>query len=226
MKYDVIIFDADETLFDFKKAEQVAFNNLFNEFKINNDDKTYKVYHEINNTIWKEFEQGFITQEALKVERFNRFIKRLNLNLNPEVLANSYMQHLANASILYPESSDLIKRLAQNYRLVIITNGLKDVQEKRISQSTIAPYFEAIVISEVVKVAKPDSRIFEYALKTINYNNKRKVLMVGDSLTSDIQGGINYQIDTCWYNPHQIKNTTNITPTYEVTSLNDLEKIL
>jgi putative hydrolase of the HAD superfamily len=136
------------------------------------------------------------------------------------------MKHLANASFLFDESIELIESLHKDFKLTIVTNGLTDVQSKRIRKSVIAKYFEDIVISEEIKVAKPDPRIFEHALKNIKHTDKSKVLMVGDSLTSDIQGGINFGVDTCWYNPRKLENKTEIKPTYEISSLVELKDIL
>lgn len=226
MKYEVIIFDADNTLFDFNKSEKVAFTNLITEYKLTDHDNLYEIYHQINSQIWNEFEQGLISQEKLKTERFNRLAKQLKINLDADKMAKSYTAYLANASFLYSESVQIIKDLSLKYRLLIITNGLKDIQENRISKSIISSYFEAIIISEVVKVAKPDYKIFEYALNSINYNNKSKILMVGDSLTSDIQGGINFGIDTCWYNPQNNHNSTKVKPTYIINNLLSLYKII
>jgi 2-haloacid dehalogenase len=110
--------------------------------------------------------------------------------------------------------------------LAIITNGLKDVQNYRIKKSVIGEYFEDIVISEEVKVAKPNSKIFEHALNNLKHTDKSKVLMVGDSLTSDIQGGINFGIDTCWFNPSKTVNTTKIKPTFEIANLMELKDIV
>ena len=114
----------------------------------------------------------------------------------------------------------------KDFRLSIITNGLKDVQDNRIRKSIIAKYFDDIVVSEEVMVSKLDPKIFEHALININHTDKSKVLMVGDSLTSDIQGGINFGIDTCWFNPNNIANKTRIKPTYEISNLMDLKDIV
>lgn len=227
MKYEVIIFDADETLFDFRKSERDAFKNTMLEFDIEYDENYHlKIYQEINTAIWIEFEEGLITQKELKIERFKRLSDKLNAGFDELEFANSYMKHLANASFLYDESIQLVESLQKDYRLTIVTNGLKDVQDKRIRKSIIAKYFEDIVVSEEVEVSKPDPRIFEHALNNIKYTDKSKVLMVGDSLTSDIQGGINFGIDTCWYNPNKIVNKTGIEPTYEISNLMDLKNII
>ncbi|WP_160680138.1 YjjG family noncanonical pyrimidine nucleotidase [Clostridium sp. C8-1-8] len=227
MKYEIIIFDADETLFDFKKSERDAFKNAMLEFEIEYDENHHlKIYSEINSVIWKEFENGIITQEKLKVERFKRLADRLNINFDEYSFAKSYMKHLANASFVYEDSIELVESLHKNYRLAIVTNGLKEVQNKRIKQSIISKYFEDVVISEEVKVAKPDPKIFEIALNNLNHVDKSKVLMVGDSLTSDIKGGFNFGIDTCWYNPNKIVNRTDIEPTYEISELSQLKEII
>lgn len=227
MKYEIIIFDADETLFDFKKSERDAFKNTMLEFDIEYDENHHlKLYQGINTAIWKEFEEGLITQDKLKVERFKRLSDTLNAGFDENKFAKSYMKHLANASFLYEDSMKLAESLHKDYRLTIVTNGLKDVQDNRIRKSIIAKYFEDIVVSEEVKVAKPDPKIFEHTLNNIKHTDKSKVLIVGDSLTSDIQGGINFGVDTCWYNPNKIENKTAVKPTYEISSLMELKVIL
>lgn len=226
MKYEIIIFDADETLFDFEKSEREAFKNTIPEFGIVYDENYHlKEYKEINTAIWKEFENGLITQNELKVERFKRLSVRLNAGFDEAEFAKSYMKHLSYASFLFDDSIKLVESLYENYRLAIVTNGLTDVQDRRIRKSVIAKYFQDIVISEEVNAAKPDPKIFEIVLKNINHADKSKVLMVGDSLTSDIQGGINFGIDTCWYNPN--KSLSNkIKPTFEIHNLMELKDIL
>lgn len=227
MKYEVIIFDADDTLFDFKRSEREAFKNTMLEFDIEYDENHHlKIYQGINNAIWKEFENGLITQEKLKVERFKRLSDALNTKFDETLFAKSYIKHLANASFLFEDSLELVESLHKDYKLTIVTNGLKDVQHKRINKSLIAKYFQHIVVSEEVTVSKPDPRIFDHALNNLNHTDKSKVLIVGDSLSSDIKGGINSGIDTCWYNPHKNVNMTDIKPTYEISSLSELKGIL
>ncbi|MBU5311336.1 YjjG family noncanonical pyrimidine nucleotidase [Tissierella carlieri] len=227
MKYEVIIFDADETLFDFKKSEREALKSTMLEFNIEYDEDYHlNVYKDINTAIWKEFEDELITQEKLKIERFKRLSDRLSAGLDESEFAKSYMKNLSYGSFLYDDSVDLVDSLHKDYRLIIITNGLSDVQDNRIRKSVIARYFADIVVSEEVQISKPDPKIFELALNNIKYTDKNKVLMVGDSLTSDIQGGINFGIDTCWFNPNKIMNKTEIKPTYEISNLMELKDIL
>jgi len=227
MNYEVIIFDADETLFDFKKSERYALKNTMIEFGIDYDENYHlKVYKDINTIIWKEFEDGLIIQSDLNIERFRRLLYKLNAKFDEVNFTKSYVKHLSSASFLYDDSIALIESLHKNYRLIIITNGLKDVQDNRIRKSVIGGYFDDIVVSDEIEVSKPDPRIFEHTLKNINHTDKTKVLMVGDSLTSDIQGGINFGIDTCWFNSNKIINKSAINPTYEISNLMELKSIV
>ena len=227
MKYKVLLFDADETLFDFKKSENIALEQAISDFDILYDpDHHLKIYGAINTAIWKEFEEGKITQNTLKVERFKRLSLELGINFDPQLFSERYMYHLAEASFLLDDVTALLDKLDGKLNLVILTNGLAYVQNRRIGKSSIAHYFSHIVISEEVGVAKPSPEIFEHTLKLIGQMDKSEVLMIGDSLTSDIKGGNNFGIDTCWYNPKKLNNTSLVKPTYEINDLMSLMSIL
>lgn len=227
MKYDYLLFDADDTLFDFKKSEREAFKNTMLEFHYAYDESFHlPLYQQINTAIWKEFENKFITQEQLKTERFRRFSDKLQTGFDASLFAEAYIRNLAEASFLYEESSALIESLHKDYKLAIITNGLKDVQNRRIEKSGISKYFSTIIISEEAGVSKPDAAIFEHAFKNTSSYNKDRVLMIGDSLSSDIRGGYHFGIHTCWYNPSKASNPTELIPTYEISSLMQLKDIL
>lgn len=227
MKYKVILFDADETLFDFKKAEREAFKNTMIEFNIDYDENYhFTTYKEINTAIWRELEEGLITQAKLKTERFRRLIKKLDLNFNENDFSDIYMKHLANGSFLFDGAIELIEDLSSKYILSIVTNGLTSVQEGRLKKSTIAKYFKDIAISENIGIAKPHPDIFEHAINNIGIFNRDEILMIGDNLNSDIKGGINYNIDTCWYNPNKLENKTELKPTYEISNYTELRNLL
>lgn len=223
-KYATLIFDADETLFDFKKSERIAFDQTSDDFKL--PSNYFSIYTAINTSIWKEFEQGEITQKELKVERFKRLADATEISFNAEDFANRFMKHLANASYIYPESHQILTQLKKHYKIAILTNGLKGVQTKRIGASEIAHLFDALIISEEVGYAKPDPRIFKLTLERVNTSDPSSALIIGDSLTSDIQGGLNSGIDTCWYNPEKKVNHASITPTYEIHQLSQLISLL
>ena len=227
MEYKVILFDADDTLFDFQKTEKHALENLM--CSLDTDyDKNYciNIYREINSNIWKEFEEGKITSDKLKVERFQRLIDKLNLSDDANRLSNLYVKFLSEGSFLYEDTKNILDYLSKNYKLGIITNGLAEVQHKRIRECEVSHYFDEVIISGEVKIAKPDPKIFEYALNLLNHDDKSSVLMIGDSLTSDIKGGINASIDTCWCNLFNKVNSTDINPKYEINNLLELKNIL
>lgn len=227
MKYKMIIFDADETLFDFSKSEKYALKNAIIEHSIEyNESYHLPLYKKINIAIWREFERGEITQKELKVERFRRFLKAAQHSVDASAFGDSFMSHLAKASFLFDGVETMIETMSEKFRLIIITNGLTRVQKNRIRQSVIAPYFERIIISEEIGYAKPNPMIFIKGLEGLELPEKSEIVMIGDSLTSDIPGGVQYGIDTVWYNPKRKQNNSASIPTFEVHSLEKLYDIL
>ena len=227
MKYKIILFDADGTLFDYDRAEGYALENSFRHFGVDYDpDYHMGNYREINGAIWEEFEQGLISSQELKAERFRRLFERLEMPLMPEEFSISYLDFLSKASFLLNGAVDVVSRLHGKYHLAIITNGLSAVQHPRLKSSPLAEYFEHIIVSEEVGFAKPHPGIFECAFEKIGQKEKSGALIIGDSLNSDIKGGIDFGIDTCWFNPGKKENTTDLKPTYEIHDLMELEEIL
>jgi putative hydrolase of the HAD superfamily len=153
-------------------------------------------------------------------------LSAIDSDSDAEKFANDYMAHLAKASFLFPGVQKLVYDLSKEYRLIIVTNGLTRVQKYRIRESVIAHHFERIIISEEIGYAKPDPQIFIEGLKGIELPKKSEILMIGDSLTSDIPAGINFNIDTCWLNPNNKVNDTLYIPNYTISSLNSIYKIL
>ncbi|QLY40568.1 noncanonical pyrimidine nucleotidase, YjjG family [Hujiaoplasma nucleasis] len=227
MAYKLLIFDADRTLFDFDQSERIAFKNFLNDIGKENDfSSLFPIYIEKNEETWRELEQGLISQDKLKIERFKRFMKASNIQGDPQNFTNIYTQYLANASILYEDAYEIIEYLSKKYKIVIVTNGLKEVQNKRIRNSVLKPFIELTVISDEIKIMKPDPKIIDHTLKLINHHNKDDIIIIGDSLSSDIQCGFNAGIDTIWFNPNKNENTLDNSPTYTITKLKDLFNIL
>lgn len=226
MKYDIILFDADDTLFDYGMAESHALTNTFLHFGLPTGAQDYAdSYQEINRALWKDLEQGKISSAALRVERFNRLFVANALELDPEEFSEAYLRFLGEGTFLMQGAIELCEELAE-CRLSIITNGIKEVQTSRIQGSLLRDTFEHIIISDEVGSQKPETGIFDYAFAKLGISDKSKVLIVGDSLTSDIQGGINYGIDTCWFNPLGKKNESNVQPKYEIRDLSELLNIV
>ncbi len=222
MKYEIILFDADDTLFDYGMAESHALSSTFVQFGLPTGADDYAAsYKEINHALWKDLEQGRITSAALRVERFNRLFAAHGLQQNPQEFSEAYLRYLGEGTFLIQGAIELCEELA-DFRLAIITNGIKEVQTSRIQGSPLYNTFEQIIISEEAGSQKPETGIFDYAFAKLGISDKEKVLIVGDSLTSDIQGGINYGIDTCWFNPLGKVNDTGVQPKYEIRSLAEL----
>lgn len=226
MNYELLIFDADGTLFDFEKAEEYAFFKTAENAGRNFSNEEYGVYGRLNKAIWKEMELGEIDQETLKAERFRRFFAKLGIDEDVVGFSKEYLYNLSTAGFLFDGAVELLDQLKGRYRMVLLTNGLTSVQETRLGKSPVRPYFEELVISENVGISKPDPRIFEHTLAKIGYEKKEKALMIGDSLTSDIKGGLNFGVDTCWYNAEMKENEKNIVPKYEVHDYEELLGIL
>ena len=226
MKYDVILFDVDDTLMDFKMTEENALQNTFTAFGLPTGLADYGAqYKEISKILWRDLEEGRITISDLGVERFRRLFAVDQPELDANAFGQAYLENLGKEVHLIPGAVELCSRLS-GCRLVVITNGFASVQTARIGASQLCHTFEELIISEQVGYKKPDREIFEYAFSKLGLTDKTKVLMVGDSLTSDIQGGNRFGIDTCWYNPLQKENHSEIQPTYEIKELGELHAIV
>jgi len=229
MKYNLILLDADGTLFDYDKAELYSLKNAFKEYKVKGIPIKIlsKDYREINNQIWKNFENNEIDLEALRFERFKRLFDMHNLKIDCYKFSETYLKYLTMAGFVLKNTKKILKYLEKiNINKAIITNGLKIIQRSRINKSILSNYIKNIIISEEIGVGKPEKGIFEYSLKKMNQKDKSKVIIVGDSLTSDILGGINFGIDTCWFNPNGLINDTDLIPTYEIRNILELKKII
>ena len=226
MGYNWILFDADGTLFDYDTAESAALRKSFEQSGHAYDMSYNNIYRQINAELWRAFEQGLVTQDDLRIRRFEELLTAIGSDADARRFSNFYLNNLSQQSILIDGAETLLKKLSRRCRFVIITNGLKQVQRPRFKYSSIAPLLTDIVISEEVGCAKPDPAIFDIAFEKMNHPSKRDVLMVGDSLSSDIQGGSNYGLDTCWYNPDRKTQDLDVIITYEITVLNELSRIV
>lgn len=226
MKYETIIFDIDDTLFDFGISEKNAFRKAFEEFGMPSAAEEYRPkYKEISKPLWLDLEKGLITLPELGTDRFRRLFLNYNLEMDPNRFNSVYLDYLGKEVHLVPGAVELCSSLA-GCRLAVITNGFGEVQKSRISGSPLSGAFEEIIVSEEAGFQKPEKEIFDYAFSKLGLYDKTKVLMVGDSLSSDITGGVHYGIDTCWFNPNSKENNLDIEPTYEIRELTDLLRIV
>lgn len=225
-EYKWLLLDADGTLFDYDRAEAGALATTFQEMGLKVAPGYAEAYREINGQIWLDFEAGKISAQALRTERFRRLFQAVRAEADPHVFGERYLVNLGDQAHLIAGAEELVRSLYGKVGLVLITNGLEDVQRSRLARSTIASYLTDVVISEVVGAAKPDSRIFDIAFARMNHPHKEEVLIVGDSLTSDIKGGSDYGIDTCWFNPQRLSRSLDVRIRYEIHELSALLDIV
>lgn len=201
MKYPIILLDADDTLLDFGASEAAAMGDTLQRFGLPDTPEIRRVYSEINIDHWKRLERGEITRDGLKVSRFRQFLAYLGSDADPAACNDFYMWQLGSYSIELPGASDLCRRLAERHRLYIVTNGSASVQYRRLTVSSILPYIQKTYISEEMGVQKPEKAYFDTVLADIGNPPREDVIILGDSQTSDMLGGKNAGITTCWFNP-------------------------
>ncbi len=222
MKYDWIFFDADGTLFDYDAAEAAALEGAFEACGLPYEPEIGPLYSEINARIWRDFEFGKISQEKLKTARFDRLFDALELTADAEEFSRRYLAILGAQTALLDGAEELLRDLTSKVEMLLITNGLAEVQVPRFAASSIRDCFTEIVISGEIGLAKPDPAIFDFAFDRIDRPAKERVLMIGDNLGSDILGGANFGLDTCWYNPAGAANGHAVEPTYEIRELREI----
>jgi len=201
-RYKSIFFDADDTLFDYPRAERAALRACLREFSLRIDLGTFlDAYRRHNREVWQAFERGETDQAQLRVERFRRVAAEFGLaDLPVDRVSPFYLEALSRQPQLFPGALATVRALAKTYPLALITNGIALVQRKRFGASPITKYFRTVVISEEMGIAKPDPRIFAPALEAVGVA-ARDVLYVGDSVTSDMVAARNAGMDFCWLNP-------------------------
>lgn len=203
MRYPYILMDADETLFDFKRSEAEAFRQVMPQFGIRDVEQGLGLYQAINEGYWKRFEQGQVTKPQLLLARFDDLFAAFGLECDSEAVNRAYMTRRAGSGFyLLPGAFELCCRLhGQGHKLYIVTNATAQVQRNRFAQSGLTPYFEDVFISEEIGSQKPALAFFQHVFDSIGQPPKDQIIILGDSLTSDMRGGRNADIATCWFNP-------------------------
>lgn len=224
--YEWILFDADNTLLDFEEAELFALSHTLKEKSISYTPSLHQTYKVINHQCWSAFENGKMTKSELRWKRFELFLSDIGRSdVSPKSFEKQYLGRLSEAGFMIEGSRNLLEDLQGTYRLAIVTNGLKEVQRPRFRQAGIYDLFDTIIVSDEIGFAKPSHDFFQYTFEQINFPEKKKVVIVGDNLNSDIKGGNNFGISTCWYNYHQKENDTEVQPKYEAKNMDDLRSL-
>lgn len=226
-KYKGIFFDADDTLFDYPRAERAALRACLREFRLHIELGMFlDAYRRHNRDLWQAFERGETDQAALRAERFRRLAVELGISGLPvDRISTFYLEALSGQPQLMPGALATVRALAEKYPLALVTNGIAAVQRRRFSASPITSYFQTVVISEEVGVGKPDPRIFAPALKKIGVK-AGDVLYVGDSVTSDMAAARNAGMDFCWLNSGRVPIPDGQTPAFIIAAIKELPALL
>lgn len=227
-KYELVLFDIDGTLLDFEKAERVGMKETLTNFGLRNDDEVLDSYNEINTCHWKKFEIGDISLDSLLLKRHEALFERYGFEQDATKFNDYYESRLKNCGYLVEHALDVLDYVkSKSCKMAIVTNGIYETQTNRIILSNLNEYFQHIYISEKIGYSKPQKEIFEHIFKDIGGDIKKEnTLIVGDSLTSDIKGGNNFGIDTCWLNTKKLVNDLDVKANYEIQSLLQLKEII
>jgi len=222
---DILFLDLDDTILDFKKAERIALSATLREFGAEPTEEVLHRYHVINKAHWEMLERGEQTRAQILVNRFAVLFRELGVEADAERCARRYEANLGKGHYFLPGAEEAVKKLHQRFRLFLASNGTASVQHGRMTSAGLYPYFEEVFVSQEIGHNKPSLEYFQACFARIPGFEKSRCIMVGDSLSSDIQGGINAGITTCWVNPEG-KDPGTIRPDYQIKSITELEALL
>lgn len=227
MRYRWLLFDADGTLYDYDAAECRALERTLAVEGHAVDRETRSIYRRVNGALWQQFEAGAVDALTLRYRRFEQLYAELGLPVARARPASAcYLDELGRNSLLLPGAEAVVRRLAAQASLALITNGLTEVQRPRFARSPITELFDTITISDELGIAKPDRRIVDITLSALGDPPRSETLIIGDSLSSDIQAGINAEIDSCWYAPAGEAPPAAPAPTHVIRSLAELPALI
>lgn len=225
-RYDVLLCDADDTLLDFKRAEANAFAVACRFARIEPAPEALALYSRLNDGLWKLLERGGITQDALRVRRFERFLEETGAKACAQEMAAVYEDALSRETTPLPGAEAAVRRWREILPVVVVTNGIASIQRGRMGRSPIGGLIADMVISEEVGAAKPNPRMLDIALARAGVSDRSRALVLGDSLTSDMCGAANAGLDACWFNPRGLVNASGLRIRYEVRALDEVDAIL
>ena len=222
----IVLLDLDNTILDFNTAEYNALGLAFAELGLPFDREIAALYNKINIRHWEMLEDGLLTRAEVLEKRFEALFRAIGVEGDPDRTQALYESRLSEGHWFMPGAEELLRTLRGDYRLFICSNGSQRVQDGRIKSAGIAPYFERIFISEHMGCNKPEARYFALCFAEIPDFDRRRCILLGDSLTSDIRGGKNAGVLTCWYNPKKKPNPGPVFPDYEIEDLAAFEGLL
>lgn len=226
--YKYLLWDIDGTVLDFLASEEHAIKMLFKKYEIGIcTDDMLKLYSEINVKYWQKLERNEMTKAEILVGRFRDFFGEIGVDTSiAENFNRDYQVALGEYVVFVDKAKEILLSQKGKYTLAAVTNGTKVAQEKKLRLSGLDTVFDAVFISENVGAEKPNKEYFDYVFENLGITDKSEVLIIGDSLTSDMKGGNTAGIDTCWFNPGHKPNSLNISVTYEIENLSEIEEIV
>ena len=222
---EFLFLDLDDTILDFRKAEYIAIGKTIGDFGVEPTDEVRKRYHEINKWHWEQLELGTLTREEVLVNRFGVLFEKLGKTVDAVACARAYEKNLSQGHWFLPGAEEAVDALSKKYRLFLASNGTASVQKGRMTSANLYRFFETVFVSQEIGHNKPSKAYFDACFSSIPGFDKEKAMIVGDSLSSDIKGGINAGIKTVWVNPDH-KDCGDIKPDYEIEYLHQLEALL
>ncbi len=222
---EFLFLDLDDTILDFHKAERIAISKTIREFGVEPTEEILSLYHEINKWHWEQLELGTLTRAEVLVNRFGVLFEKLGKEVDAPKCAKVYEHNLSQGHFFLPGAEEAVDALSKKYRLFLTSNGTAVVQKGRMTSANLYRFFETVFVSQEIGHNKPSREYFEACFTRIPGFDKEKAMIVGDSLSSDIKGGINAGIKTVWVNPDH-KDSGEIRPDYEIEALSQLEALL
>lgn len=223
---EFLFIDLDDTILDFKKAEYLALRKTLEDFGIEPTEQRCALYSRINQLHWEALERGELTRAQVLVGRFAALFAQLGIEADAQACSERYARNLSVGHYFLPGAREAVERLSRKYKLYLASNGTAKVQAGRLESADISHFFQDIFISQDMGADKPAKDYFDRCFARIPGFDPKKAMIIGDSLSSDIQGGINAGIATCWINPGHKPAKNGIRPDYELESLTQLEALL
>lgn len=223
---EFLFLDLDDTILDFHKAERLALGKTFRSFGLEPTEEVMARYSLINKAHWERLERKELTREEVLVGRFAVLFGEYGIAVDPTLCARTYEDNLSIGHYFLPGAEEALERLSKKYKLYLASNGTAKVQAGRLASANISHYFQEVFVSQEIGANKPDILYFQRCFERIPGFDAKKAMMVGDSLTSDILGGIQAGMATCWVNPTGKSHPENIEPDYEIKALSQLEALL
>jgi 2-haloacid dehalogenase len=224
--YEFLFLDLDDTILDFHKAERIAIAKTITEFGVEPTEEVLELYHHINKAHWEMLERGELTRDQVLVRRFGALFRRLGACVDAEKCARAYEKNLSIGHYFLPGAEEAVEYLSRRYRLFLASNGTATVQKGRMTSANLYRFFEKVFVSQEIGHNKPSKAYFDACFAQIPGFDPQKATIVGDSPSSDILGGINAGIATCWVNPNRKPAPEGKRPDYEIESITQLEGLL